>query len=482
MLGSPYPPPRRRGRAGLTAGLVGLGVMAVAVTAVAAATFLGGGGAQPEDVLPGNALAMVKLDLDPSAEQKLAVYRLAKRFPSVADRVRDEDRVKDQLLSALFEGVPDLDYDRDVAPWVGDRVGAALVPGDEPQPLAAVAFDDRSAAEAGMDTLRSAQQDLFYAFSDRADYVLIGTSQETVDSAARGEQVLADSDTWQKGQDALDEDQIVTAWADLAALWAAMPAKSREEAAQAYGVESDFALDGVVAAGLRAADDHLELVGKALDVESPLQLEPPIGGGSGRGLVQRLPQDTVAALSVTNLGAGLVAMFDTAYGKDDPMGIVASAQDLGFSLPEDLGALLGDETVAALLGEDEGAVASRTDDPDAAYDVASRLAGLLDPAGDPSDVLRRLDEGIALGTSPEAVEAISGADGGLGDTDAFRAAVPGAEGAGTVAYVDIARVLELYGEELGERRDDAAALRAFGMTSSGDARNSTFRLRLTVKD
>lgn len=104
VLGAPEPV-RRSSRVGnLAIDLVGGGAIAVAGSAMAFAAFLGGGGAQPEDVLPANALGLVKLDLDPAARQKVAVYRLAERFPATSDVVADEDSIKDQLLRAVFAG------------------------------------------------------------------------------------------------------------------------------------------------------------------------------------------------------------------------------------------------------------------------------------------------------------------------------------------------------------------------------------------
>ncbi len=485
VLGAPEPA-RRRGRAsGLVIALVGAGAVAVAGSAVAFAAFLGGGGAQPEDVLPADAIGLVKLDLDPAAGQKIAVYRLAERFPSTSDAVEDEDSVKDQLLSALFEKDGTVDYEKDVQPWIGDRVGAAFVPaGDEPQPLVAVAFTDRSKAEAALEgglLDEGDGEDAFYAFSEKADYVLIGPTQELVDDAARTKEVLADTASWKDGMDALDGDQIVTLWADLDAVYGALPQEARDQAAEAYGLETDLALGGTVVAGVHAGKDHVELVGKAIDLESPFQLDDPVGGGKGSDLVRGLPAGTVGALSVTNLGSGLAELFDTVYGDDDPLGITSSARDLGLELPGDLRTLLGDETVVGVFGEADVALRSRTDDVDAAYEKALVLAQTLTGGQDIASVLRKVDGGLAAGTSPEALEAISGDDGGLGDSRAFRTAVPDAEDAGYLLYVDIARALELAGQDLGEDAADAAVLQAFGVTGSGDATSSTFRLRLTVQ-
>lgn len=479
VLGSPEPAARTGRRAGLAAAVVGVGALAVAGTAVAAAAFLGGGGAQPEDVLPADAFAMVKVDLDPAPGQKVAVYRLARRFPSLADKVRDQDQVKDQLLSALFEDVEELDYERDVAPWIGDRVAVAAVPGtDEPQPLAAVAYDDRAAAEDALERLTAEQAELAYAFSDNADYVLLGSAQATVDAAAGTDRVLADVDAWNDGEDALEGDQIVTAWADLGAFWASLPVEVREQTEEIYGVTADFTVGGLAVAGVSASADHLELVGRALDVESPLAEEPVLGAGEGGDLVQRLPQDTAAALSVTGLGAGLEQVFDSVYGDDDPMGLVAAAEQAGLTLPDDLRPLFGEETVGAVLGEEDFGLRVRSTDPDAGFEVLTRVAPL---AGLDASTLRKLDDGFAAGTTPDALDAMAG-DGGLGGTEAFRAAAPDADGAGYVVYVDIARLWAMFGSPDDDRAGDVEQLQSFGVTGSSDGRNSTVRARLTVRD
>lgn len=119
------------------------------------------------------------------------------------------------LLSALFESNDEVDYDTDIAPWIGDRVGVAAVPsgGDEPGVLAAIAYTDRDGAEAAMHRLQDSDEDgeTFFAFSDKADYVLLGETQATVDAAAGTAQVLADAPAWTDAMKALDGDQIVTA-------------------------------------------------------------------------------------------------------------------------------------------------------------------------------------------------------------------------------------------------------------------------------
>src|SRR5207245_7130939 len=99
--GNVLPSSPRRGRRGLVAALVVVVLLAVAGVGYAGyATILKPHGASPEEATPANAVAFGKVDLDPAAQQKLAVYRLAKRFPDT--KVNSDKSIKDDLLKSLF--------------------------------------------------------------------------------------------------------------------------------------------------------------------------------------------------------------------------------------------------------------------------------------------------------------------------------------------------------------------------------------------
>src|SRR3954454_17625511 len=108
---------------------IAIGTTAVLVAAVGTAVAVVGavgGGEQPEDVLPANSVAIVKVDLNPPFAQQKAVYDLSKKFPSVhADSVNS---IKDDLLSSLFFNSTDLSYASDVKPWLRDRAAGAAAP------------------------------------------------------------------------------------------------------------------------------------------------------------------------------------------------------------------------------------------------------------------------------------------------------------------------------------------------------------------
>nr|WP_257908767.1 hypothetical protein [Janibacter limosus] len=88
------------GAAGLlTVGLLGGG-------ALFAFSKVNGGGPQPESALPGTAVAFAKVDLDPSADQKLDAFRFARKFPGAKDSLNGVDENGD-LRKELFDALQD---------------------------------------------------------------------------------------------------------------------------------------------------------------------------------------------------------------------------------------------------------------------------------------------------------------------------------------------------------------------------------------
>src|SRR5690349_8754610 len=88
----PGPPSPRAGRARMVA-LVGglLGIVGVATLGAAYAyQRVGGGGPQPESVMPSTVAAFVKVDLDPSGSQKLDAIRFALKFPQDKVSLRED--------------------------------------------------------------------------------------------------------------------------------------------------------------------------------------------------------------------------------------------------------------------------------------------------------------------------------------------------------------------------------------------------------
>ncbi len=494
--------PRRRRRVLLAtaAAAVTVGVTAGAVYAVG---LLSGGGAQPEDVLPAEAVALVKVDLDPAAGQKLAVYELAQQFPDSG--VRDSASVKDDLLRTLLpEADQRADYDANVRPWLGDRAGLALLPpassSEEPVVVAAVQYRDRAAAEQGLRQLadeaaaESGGDELHYAFADGEDYVLLSDDRAAVDRAARQQEHLADNPQFDRGVQALGGDQIALGWMDLGAAWRLVPESERSDVS-VPGQELD--VSGLAVFGASAADGTVEVIGKTVDVsagssEFARRLDDnAVGVPASTGLLTRLPEDTQAAFSVTGLGEGLASLYES-LPADLREDVEPAGESLGLALPEDLPALLGTEAAVALSGDlvaGDPQVELRVDSPDGARAV---------------ELLRGLQRMLA-GQAPEQAQRVALAQTGtgyvatygretstagrrLGDSEVFRRTLPDADRSGLSYYVDVARLVQrasatpAAGELSDRERRNLEAVQAAGLTTTVEGGgNATMRLRVTIR-
>ena len=195
--------------AGLVIGLVGVGAFAWQK--------LSGGGTQPHDVLPSTVVAYARIDADPSASQKIAILRLIRKFPELAKElgIKDVDQdIRKPLLEDLV-GECDLDYDKDVEPWIGNRIGVAY-DSDLETPIVAVQISDEGKARIGITswpTAAARQQDRY-----RLPRRLRTRHPEKGDaakvSAAAEKKSLADNTTLREGHRELGEQGVFSAWAD----------------------------------------------------------------------------------------------------------------------------------------------------------------------------------------------------------------------------------------------------------------------------
>ena len=492
--------------------VAGAGV-AVLVAAGGAYAFaaLSGGGAQPEDALPGTAIGYAEIDLDPSAGQKVAAFNLARKFPSV--EVSSQDSLVDDLFEEVFgDALPEgLTYADDVQPWIGARAGVAVLSeldeAGEPQVAVAVQYGDRDAAQAGLARIAEAAatgEDAFaFAFGVEG-YVVLAQTQQIVDGVVRDAQAgsLSDNGTYRAALEALGGDQIATTWLDLGGLYRVVPAEAREEFARSGLFAPDVEPSGSFIAGLSAGSDHLQVVGRAVDVATGLQEESTIGKATGSELIRAMPSDTFGAVSVNGLGAAVTRLYEQALeqaeilGEDlttnglgfDVLGILPQLEaESGLELPEDIQAVLGDELVAAAFPP-AGAGADAGLDPEFAVRVrggdVQRVLEMEQTLGTgPAGLVQDVDGDLVAGSTPEAIERVRG-DGGLGDSDVFRNAVPDAEAAGFVLFLDVPALLNaLAGQgELIDPEDqaDLDPLQAVGMTAVGGD-DGGFTLRITVR-
>lgn len=487
--GPPPPGPASGSRRGAkiaaagAAGVVALGLLGGG--AVFAYSKVNGGGPQPEEALPADVIAFAKVDLDPSAGQKVDAYRFARKFPGSKDTVgtpSDDADPRQVVFDAIKKsgGLSNLDYATDVEPWLGDRFAVAMLPtaaGAEPEVLLALATTDVDAARAGLSKATSA--DGGYC-AVPGDFAICGQNQAVVDKAvndAKGAS-LSGSDTFTDDMKALGEDGLVTAWLDhkgLARLTSAMVTGGQDNA-------NADQVSGRTAMALRFDGPHLELAGTTIGTAGA-KLADSDGTSIGS-----LPDDTVAALSVRNLGPAVKEQWpqiekqgQTLLGQSWGSSLDELRNQTGLSLPDDLVTLLGDDSTLSLGRPTQGkepVVALRTNgDKGVGDSVASALSS-------PSMPLTRQDgpDGTLVLATDQGYGQHIGSGSGLGDSKAFTDAVPDADGANAVGFVDVSAFVDSYaGTMTDEERANIEPISAVGISSRTDGDRGEFRLRVTTR-
>lgn len=416
------------------------GITALVIVLGGAAAFafqkLSGGGTQPHDVLPASVVAYARVDADPSANQKIAILRLVRKFPELAKELGiknvDQD-VREPLLKDLV-GECNLDYDKDVKPWIGHRIGVAY-DAELETPIVAVQVTDEDKARTGINQLADCEgpdAKTGIAFLDGYAIVTPRKADAAAVSAAAKKAPLADKAAYVKDVEELGEQGVISAWADVEGL------AEIDELASELGtdLETAFAGSGTVAMTLRASSSYLEIasIGRTDDA-------PEVSNNDD---LRKLPADTALAFSISGLGDDLTKEFENGFmegfnagieeeGLDPETELQTFEDELGLNLPEDLQTLLGDgltlavgsrnlETLPALGSPQDVSQLDiglkLTTDPVKGADLAKRL---VDLAGEVGFALTATptDDGVVIATNATAAETFSG-NGGLGDSANFK--------------------------------------------------------------
>jgi hypothetical protein len=490
LVSGDHEPPRRN----RSWWLVGIAVALVA-TLVGGVAYgvnrLSGGGAQPEDALPAGAVAFAKLDLDPSAGQKIDAIRFLRKFPSLRSNLSEDSDLRKQFFDQVADqvGWTGIDFDRDVKPWLGQRVGVAayaphkstLDPSSQPDVVVALQVTDHDAAVKALtrlvDSASGSGPSPGFVVGD--DYALLAQNPadaQRASRAARERGTLGEDKTFASDLAGLDSG-VAAFWLDGKALGTALPMVA------AAGGGSTVAQSGRTTYVLRFdGPDVLELVGKVTGASSlPTQL------GELQGM-DTLPSSTVAAFGLADGRKVVGPAFDSLRKNLDrtagpgtfDQSVTQLEAQYGIRLPDDIETLLGSNLVAALdrtgLGNGQIAVAARVQtDGTRAVAILDRLtAGLPVPIA-----YRKLPDGYVIGSDQRATGRLAGG-GSLGSDSRFTNAVPDLKGSSVAIYVDLAALVDAFAPSA--QRADLAPLDTLGMTAVTTGGGSgTFRLRLVTR-
>jgi Protein of unknown function (DUF3352) len=468
-LGHQRKGPRRGLVVGIVAGVVA--ALALPLSAFAVFRFLSGDGTQPHDVLPGNAVGYFRIDLDPSAPQKIEAIRFLRTFPAFEKHTKitdDRADVREVIFDAMLDAAPcRLDYEQDVAPWLGERMGVAVMSpsaGDtEPTVVGAVQVTDEQAAAEGLRKLQGCHEDgdSVGGWSYLDGYMVVAkTQQQAHDFAAAARRTpLADNEQFRSDMDKLGEQGVASLWFSGEGVYQAFSSAVTGDPGPA-GSEIDLLRDGVRrqmessyhsgAAAFRFDDSYLELA-TVLTGDGYQE--------STRVADMALPDTTAVAFGLAG-GADyvdqqsdtLLSMLGGGPGASDPDRVRQQVEHhLGLRLPDDLKTLLGDSFTVALDSRGLGlaAVAARrnpslldlgarsTTDTEAFRRVVQAIQEAATGNGVPVKLaVEDTADGAVVALNKDYAATLT--DGGpLPDAAVFGKAVPEADQAQSVVFVNV---------------------------------------------
>jgi hypothetical protein len=448
-----------------------LGAVAVVGGAAWAATWYFSSGAEAAEVLPASTLGYVQVNLDPSGDQKIEALKTLNKFPGFKDQLGLD--ATDDIRKSLFEQIQqdgtcaEVDYAKDIEPWLGDRMAIAAVDEgeDAPTPVFVVEITDKAKAQDGLDKLLNCETATSGGSSSSSDassghggytidgnWAVIAETQDLADKVVKDADggTLADDENYQHWTDEAGDDGIVTMYAAPAAGEAVakqLQADSGTDNAASLSLLKDFK-GAAVKVRFGNGTVEAEVAGDL----SQTELAKSLAGDNGDEVVATLPDDTAFAVGGSLKEGWFTAVMDyVAATTGDGMSgdeLIAEAEDQsGLDLPADAETLLGDGFAIAVGSEFDiqgvingndasnlGVGAKVKGDPAAIETVLDKIR----PQTGDETLLQSKASGDYLSFGPDAdyLDKLS-EDGGLGDNDTYREVVPDAGKASSVVYLNV---------------------------------------------
>lgn len=540
-LGPTAPPRRSRKKPFLIGGAVIL-ALGAAGGAWALTSFFGQG-PQPAEALPSQTVAYASIDLDPSGGQKIEALRTLNKFPSFKDKIglSTTADIRRKLVDEFNQtSTCKLDYGSDVEPWLGDRAAVAAVDLGETLPAAVevVQVKDAAKAEAGIKKLIgcAGADSGQVAYSVNDGWAVLGTHQDQVDKvvALTKSGSLADDATYQKWTSSVGDPGIVNVYVAPSAgdylakalgqaggyftsLGAgglptdtATSTASGTAAPAAFHTTAATDCSGAGADPLAPAADLLRSFnGMALtmrfdngafEVETALDSgQPATGTDQGDAMIDTLPADTPAALGLSIDPEWLSHLADqvsTLEGCSSGEELLQQWSDAsGLDLPADFKTLVG-SSVSVSLGKDFDpqtaaessngvgipAAVKIKGDPAAIRSVLDKVTAQASSAGEGA-ALASDDQGevIVIGPTPAYRQQLL-ANGGLGQSSAYRDVISHSAGNSAVLFVNLDSVRGWVGDLGQDPQVDAnlKPLAALGISAWLDGKVSHALFRVTT--
>jgi hypothetical protein len=480
--------------------LWGLLIRAAALVGVLLLAGCGGGGADgegdPATAVPADALFYAEAVVRPEGSLREDAEDAASKVLGTDD---PGGRIREWITQAYEEETgEDIDWDRDVEPWLGNRIAFWAIPsGTGRFGVALLAVKDADAARESLRTRLEADGSTVSERSHRGtdyfldadgvavgivgDFVAAGRERDVVATidAHEGDS-LAETSAYADAVDDLADERLAHFWADVPGLFEL----ARRQVPELEQLGSLVPVgDLPVAAGAFLANgDRL-----ALEIEARGNKDLGLDA-SGTPLLQELPGDAWAAAGSADVGETLRDALDRFGG---PLGGVAVRgllrRELGLDLDRDLLDWIGDAGFfvrGTSPGAIDGGLVIQPTDEERAADAFGRIVGAVqqergaaarpvgiagadqafaieDRAAGREIVLAR-GSGLVVATAgAAAAEAALGSGDRLGDTDAYAEAQE-LVGMTPSLVVSVPQLLELAGPKMRRHLEPFTVLAAGG--------------------
>lgn len=476
-FGPPQPVERKR-KGWIVAVIAALAVVLLGGGTVYAVSAFSGGGTQPHEVLPSNAIGYLRLDLDPDAGQKAALFALSRKFTFSQGKVSEDDPRKSLFDATQQGGDNPIDYAKDVEPWLGSRVGAVALPGGGKEPGFAVAVQvkDEALAKTGIAKLLDGQK---YGVAFRDGYAIVSDTQQNADKYATGP-TLSENAEFTGDVDSLAGDGVLSFWGHLGQLSKLSPTELSAE----QQTQLDKIKNARFVGALRFDSAFAELTGSVRGAEQMTEGDLP------KTDLATLPGSTAGALSISGLDQMVTkqwAEFEKTMAATPEVKqfMDQAKQNMGLTLPDDLVTLLGKNLTIAVDEEGldgdtpKGGVRIQTDAAKAQA-VLDKITKSFQDSGQPVPEFGKVaaDGVFTVGTTQDYAQKLS-EQGNLGDSETFKTAVPNAGDANFALFVDLDKVEKYYLEKMeGDDKANLQVLRAVGLSGTQSADAASFSLRL----
>lgn len=314
----------KRKISGKVIGIIAGGVTLVIGGVGVSIALLTGGGAQPEDVLPRDTVAMAKIDFSPKIGQRINLVRFLSQFPKNIENFDQEDPVG-SILDQL-DLSSEIDWD-EIQPWIGNRYAVAVVESaGELNPVIVLSIKD--------------ELEMKYYFNKNfpeldyevmLDYVLIADNKSVLNVITSAPSQLSENEDYKTDMDTLGGDQIASVWANLKPI-----SRYADDWIDEYfynqglnqNTDSLKNNDGRVAIGMHFTPDSFvtDIVTVGVN-DGDIEVDEQ---SRSLDIIGDLPSDIFGVLSLDGIGKAFTgALLDNSLGREILSDIGISERDFG---------------------------------------------------------------------------------------------------------------------------------------------------------